>query len=109
MKIALFFEDDMFCRIDDTVENRQLKVLILNIDDDAGSKTEITTEYISNQNINYLSLWLLSSRISRILVSGISGNVRKLFEKMSISIKIVYEQQLNSLLNNDKMKINDLI
>lgn len=99
----------MFCRIDDTVENRLLKVLILDIDDDTDSKTQTTTEYIYNQNINYLSLWLLSSRISRVLVSGISENVRKLFEKMSISIKIVYEQQLNSLLNNDKMKISDLI
>lgn len=109
MKIALFFEDEMLCSIDEMIEDKCLKILILEMDGTLRERTRITTEYMINQNINYISLWLLSSHISGILVSGISGNIRSLFEKMDISTKIVKKEPVNFFMNNDVVIMNDLL
>lgn len=105
MKIAIFLEDENLCRLDASVEEKLLKVCILDTKEECHNELKITYDYIYKQSINYISLCLISWRINRVITAGINENAQRLFIKMNISVEILSRDQYNRFFDSNLYEI----
>ncbi|MDR1504374.1 MAG: hypothetical protein LBT43_18150 [Prevotella sp.] len=91
MKAAIFYEDDKLCGLDDDIKIKKIKIQILNIE--VEKKQILKTEYFIKQDINFVSLWLLSMQIEIVFVSSIEEKTNLLFRKMRIIVNIIDKEE----------------
>ena len=92
MKIALLLKDEI---IDDPPVDT-IPILILHTDHE--TVVDVEKEFIVKKDINYLALWLLTKRIKEIYVMEIDPMIKKLFEKLGITVRKYDEMIKNPLL-----------
>lgn len=92
MKVALFLKDEKIEKTDIEV----LPILILYLGEKKA--VEMEKDIIIRKDINYLALWLLNKKIEEIYVADIDPLVRKLFEKLNVTVKKHEEMKKNPML-----------
>ncbi|NDV97520.1 hypothetical protein D0T84_21885 [Dysgonomonas sp. 521] len=92
MKIALFLKDD---KIDESDTNT-IPIIVLHTD--GNSIVEVEKDIIVKKDVNYLALWLLTKRIKELYVMDIDPLIRKLFEKLGVSVRKYEDIDKNPLL-----------
>lgn len=81
MKIALILKGEV---IEDPPADT-IPVIVLHTD--KRSVIDVEKDLIVKKDINYLALWLLTKQIKELYVMDIDPMVRKLFEKLGVTVK----------------------
>jgi len=92
MKVALFITDE---KIDEN-SNDTLPIIILHMDSKAVLGVE--KEIIVKKDVNFLALWLLTNRIREVYVMDIDPMIKKLFEKLGVTVRNHKDIEKNPLL-----------
>ncbi|MDH6310219.1 hypothetical protein M2451_003190 [Dysgonomonas sp. PFB1-18] len=92
MKIALFLKDD---KIDEAYVDT---IAIIVLHTNHNSVVEVEKDIVVKKDINYLALWLLTKRIKEIYVTDIDSIVKRLFEKLGVTVRKYDEIDKNPLL-----------
>lgn len=92
MKVALFMKEE---KIDEACTDT-IPIIVLHMDNK--SITDVEKDFIVRKDINYLALWLLTKHIREIYVMDIDPLVKKLFEKLGVTVKKYKDIEKNSLL-----------
>ncbi|WP_029902174.1 hypothetical protein [Prevotella sp. 10(H)] len=92
MKIALLLKDD---KIDDAYSDT-IPIIVLHVDNK--SVMEVEKDIIVKKDVNYLALWLLTKRINEVYVNDIDPMVRKLFEKLGVTVRRYEDIEKNPIL-----------
>lgn len=94
MKVALFMKEE---KIDEASADT-IPIIVLHMN--SQSITDVEKDFIVRKDINYLALWLLTKRIREIYVMDIDPLVKKLFEKLGVTVKKYHDIEKNSLLKD---------
>ena len=92
MKIALFINRE---RINGT-DADTIPIIILYIDNH--SVVEIDKDFIVKKDVNYMALWLLVNKIKELYVIEIDPVVKKIFEKLGVTVRNYKDIEKNPLL-----------
>jgi hypothetical protein len=92
MKIALFLKDD---KIDESYMDT-IAIIVLHTNNN--SVVEVEKDIVVKKDINYLALWLLTKRIKEIYVTDIDSMVKRLFEKLGVTVRKYEEIEKNPVL-----------
>lgn len=92
MKIALFLKDD---KIDESYMDT---IVIIVLHTNNNSVVEVEKDIVVKKDINYLALWLLTKRIKEIYVTDIDSMVKRLFEKLGVTVRKYEEIEKNPVL-----------
>lgn len=84
MKIALFLIDE---KIEDT-ETEVMPIIVLRIQ--GQMIMEVEKEMFVNKDVNFISLWLLTKKITEIYVQDIDSTIKMVFEKLGV---VVYRHE----------------
>lgn len=82
MNIALFIHKEKEMMTLDNV----IPILVLHIDHN--SAISYCKEVAVDRDINYLSLWLLTSKIKEVYMEDIDAKTKRLFEKLGIIVHL---------------------
>lgn len=92
MKIALFINSEKINGTDaDTIP-----IIILHIDNH--SVVEVNKDFVVRKDINYMALWLLVNKIRELYVTDIDPIVKKIFEKLGVTVRNYQDIEKNPLL-----------
>lgn len=92
MKTALFLGHEEL----DYIDIDKMPIIVLHTENKCIKKVE--KSIIVKKNINYLSLWLLTNRISEVYVMDIAPPIKELFERIGVVVKKHTEISNNLLL-----------
>lgn len=94
MKTALFLSND---KLDET-DIDMMPIVILHIE--GKSVKEVEKDLIVKKDINFLSLWLITNKISEVYVMDIAPTIKNLFERLGVKVKRHDEMPNNALLRS---------
>ncbi|MBB4037028.1 hypothetical protein GGR21_002942 [Dysgonomonas hofstadii] len=92
MKIALILKEE---KIEDPTADT-IPVIVLHTDNK--SVIDVEKDFILRKDINYLALWVLTKNIKEIYLMNADTMVKKLFEKLGVTVRKYEEMKKNPLL-----------
>ena len=92
MKIALFLKDE---KIDESHLDT-IPIIVLHTEN--GAVVEVEKDIMVKKDVNYMALWLLTKRIKEVYVMDIDPLIKKLFEKLGVTVRKHKEIEKNPLL-----------